>query len=62
MRDNLLKLEIESLQRELEICLRDLEVLSGVEVTLTPKGGLRYGGIGTEELIVNTRATLIRGN
>jgi len=62
MSDNLLKLEIESLQRELKICLRDLEVLSGNEVTLSPKGGLRYNNIGTEELVVACKATLVRGN
>ncbi len=58
MSDNLLNLEIESLQRELLTCLRDLTVLSGTEVTLNPKGGLRYNGICSNKLNVTNYATL----
>ena len=58
MSDNLLQLEIESLRRELAICLRDLAVLSGGEVTLSPKGGLRYNNVNTEKLNVTRYAIL----
>ena len=58
MSDNLLNLEIESLQRELQTCLRDLTILSGVEVTLAPKGGLRYNDICSNKLLVTKFATM----
>ncbi len=58
MSDNLLNLEIESLQRELESCLSDLNLLTGIKVTVNPKGGLHYNGIRSNKLNVTKHATL----